>query len=79
MGKNIRAKDETKTREGIFSKLSKMAQSMKGDTMESKGWKTLAVVGVWASIAIMFVATGELSNDIVANGALATFLIALFL
>jgi hypothetical protein len=79
MGKIIRGKDEAKTRPGIIETVSKVVTKMRGDSMSDKGWKAIAIVGVWGSIAIMFAITGEINQGVASLAATATLVIALFL
>jgi hypothetical protein len=79
MGNSIRTKNGTKTQGGILTGVSKMVSKMKGDTMSDKGWKAIAIVGIWGSLAASFAVTGDMNKDVASYAAGATFIIAFFM
>lgn len=50
----------------------------RGGNMNEKGWKAIAIVGIWACTAAMFAITKEVNSEIVGAIATASVLIAFF-
>lgn len=78
MGKEIRTKNGTKIRESLKQRISKLVSTIanREDTMTEKGWKAVAIVGMWASVALMSAITKETNGEIVGAVATASVIIA---
>jgi hypothetical protein len=67
------------TQKGILERVSNVVRKVRGDNMSVQGWKAIAIVGVWASVAVMTAVTGEMSTQVVSSAVLAILVIAMFL
>lgn len=77
--KKVRKEVGASIRETIKQGVSRLANKMKGDTMSDKGWKAITIVGMWASVAVMFAFTGEVNENIVSGVATASVILAFLL
>jgi len=78
MGNSIRKENGTEIRTGIKQRVSKLVSTIanREDNMTEKGWKAVAIVGMWASVAIMAAITKETNGEIVGAVATASVIIA---
>lgn len=75
----VRKEVGTSIRENVKQGVSRLANKVKGDSMSDKGWKAITIVGMWASVAVMFAATGEVNENVVSGIATASVLLAFLL
>ena len=82
MGNILQGDNVQKLRNNIKQKVKIITDALitnveRGE-MNEKGWKAVAIVGIWISTATMFIVTKDINPEIVGMIGTASVLIALF-